>query len=233
MSCLPLSMFSAARALLRMSERAPTTPELVSLGAAVSLFASWFVAHPDFTYGVGVLSATHLGLFSQALGWHFLLWYFAALFYALASADPVSPRKLTRVAVSLALLLLVHSLTFVIACAFGFFFSALETRSATSLAKSCHRTWSCSILADSCARLQQRFRAARSTSRARRFRFSRFTIFSSGCDPESALSFIRDICDDPGLFAAHSDAAPSSRAEPPPNTGSAFFHRAWRITLHQ
>ena len=108
---LPWSMFYFASPLLRQlcagdESKARSLRSVLALSAVT--FSFWFLNHDGQWYGVGAASVMNIGLFSQLLGWHWLLINLGALLRVL-NREPSGAYWF--VSVSFALLFLSHSLT--------------------------------------------------------------------------------------------------------------------------
>ena len=119
---MPLSMFAMARVIFFADRTpSPTAGAHTLLGISSSLLALWFLLHSEYYYGLGSAAGTHLGLFSQVLGWHGLLFFSATLLRCLDAEESGGQPPLARMCLASTLLLLVHTLTFVFAGTFAFF----------------------------------------------------------------------------------------------------------------
>lgn len=116
---LPFAFFGLAKEILRIGGE-DTTKRRILAACSSSLFACWFLSHPEYYYGLGADAGVRLGLFSQLLGWHLLLAYVKQVIRLGNAEHPaLISHSNFRVALIVCLLILTHTLTFLFAAAFG------------------------------------------------------------------------------------------------------------------
>ena len=129
----PLSMFGMAKELLSAKGERLSVTTSFPLACASSFLAVWFLGHPDSYFGIGAQAGIHLGLFSQLIAWHLLLFY-VRIVLRIGALENSSQKRFAslRLSVLVALLILTHALTFLLAAVFGGLY-LLSTRSMKEL----------------------------------------------------------------------------------------------------
>ena len=115
MVSLPLPWFYAVKPLAAEvfgedAEKLRKAGPLLMMASAT--FAFWFINHDYQWWGIGAAAVMNIGLFSQAFGWHFMLFHAGAVFRLIKDGKESNVRL---VAVFFTLLMLTHTMTAVFA----------------------------------------------------------------------------------------------------------------------
>ncbi len=107
---LPFSIYFAALPLLNefSSNKQVTIKDRTVLAFVICVFTFWFLNHDRQWFGIGAASTMHVGLFSQAFGWNFLVIYLGFLFRVISTP---TRKHIYGMIVAFVLLFLTHSLT--------------------------------------------------------------------------------------------------------------------------